>query len=213
MYPNNPNPVGTVPPAQPGAPSAVWPPPPAAGPGAPDEMAWFAFKEEYRRVEGNVSDFRTGWIGVGPNGIIIRGKTALRSEIQTPILIVMLILSLFLAVIVGLILEYACRSESVLPLAWDQIKKVVIAPEKSRVCLVFTAPNHSGRIKTFSLAFQPDAANYQAFVQAVQAYLPDRTIEGKIPNALSTLVWVLLALIGILVAAAVMGAFASSFHR
>lgn len=177
------------PPAAANAARAAWPPPPTGQ----DQPVWFAFNEEYRRVEGNVSDFRTGWIGLGPEGILIRGKTVPRAEIKNPILLLCFILGLGL-IIAYIIMEYAIRLNSTLQLGWDQVKKIVIAPKSRRICLVYTAPV-GRKVKTFSLAARLSQEAYDAFVQAAGAYIPDRVVEGRIRGATSIVVWILLAIL------------------
>jgi len=183
-------------------PQGAWPPRPTAeGEAAANQPVWYTFTEEYRRVEGNLSDFRTGWIGLSENGIFINGKAALRAEIKTPILILALLVGVGI-VIAYIILEYACRSNAALQLGWDQVKKIVISPKARRVCLVFSAPNYSGKVKVFSLAFRLTQPYFDSFVESSRAYAPDSVVEGRIPGATPLVLWILLGIVFALIIAA-----------
>lgn len=189
--------------------SDVWPPPPA-GQGA--EGPAFAFRSLYLRVQGTVSDFREGVVRLEPSGLVIQGKAVPRAEIQALVLIPCVLLSLILAVVASLLMEYAFRRDQLLTVAWAQVRQIVLVPAKGRVGIAFEAPNAKGKMKPYTLAFPLDPQTYAAFVAEAQRLLPDRTREGNLRSGNSPLVVGVLVFI---VVAVIVGAvfFATSSHH
>lgn len=169
-------------------PNTVWPPPPV---GQPASGKSYPFKTLLSYVQGSVPDFRVGTISLYPEGFSIQGKAVLRSEIQIPILAVCLLLRLgfFIAYAV---MEYGIRRDAYLTVAWADVRELVLMPKKNRVCLVYSAPNYKGIIKTFSLAFKLDTVLYTAFVSNIQQSIPGRVREGKMRAWTSPRAWVFL---------------------
>ena len=181
------------------APGAVWPPPPTNQATSPQAVT-FPFKTLLSYVQGSVPDFRVGTVTLYPEGVTIQGKAVVRSEIQVPVLIACLFLRLGFFIAYA-IMEYAIRRDEVLSVPWASIKRIVTVPKKRRVCLVYSAPNYKGVVKTFSLAFKLEPVQYAAFVSAAQRQVPDRLGEGKLRAWTSPRVWVFCggALVGLLI--------------
>jgi hypothetical protein len=153
------------------------------------------FKEEYRRIEGHVSDFREGALAMNENGIYIQGKMVPREEIQIPIYAVTVPAGVIIALIVQIVIENSMRSPASLHLPWSSVKGIVFIQNKQMVCLIFSSPNYRGKIKTFSLPFRlaPDA--YAAFEQTAQGLAPNLTRKGSIGRTMMPLTRVLLVYI------------------
>ncbi|BDI31737.1 hypothetical protein CCAX7_37880 [Capsulimonas corticalis] len=176
-----------TPPDQPAPPSAppvwppssvpdagVWPPAPISdAPGFVYGSCIVPFSTLFLRIKGSVSDFRTGSIEVQQAGLSVMGKAVPNAETQIPILIVAALLRVgwLLAV---LVMEYGFRKSKWLVIPWENIQQVGLVPNKSRVCLVFDAPNDKGVVKTFSLAFKLAPEQYTQFVSAVKPFVTDR---------------------------------------
>ena len=183
MEPNNP--YGQPPIVNQGA---VWPPPPTSQATSPQALT-FPFKTLLSYVQGSVPDFRVGTVTLYPEGITIQGKAVLRSEIQVPILAVCLLLRLGFFIAYAII-EYAIRRDDMLSVPWSNVQQIVTVPKKQRVCIVYSAPNYKGVVKTFSLAFKLEPAYYGAFVQAAQPFVRERVVEGKLRTWTSPRTWV-----------------------
>ncbi len=195
---NSSNPGNPYPPSElPGQNPGVWPPPPTGG--IQPQALTFPFKTEFYTAGGSVPLFRVGTLSLYPEGVSIQGKAVPRYEIQVPILIASALLVGFL--IVYLLLEYAFRGDAMANIPWAEVRGVTLVPKQRRICLVYDAPNYKGITKTFSLAFRPGPAAYDAFVQNIQIFLPDRVTEGKLSRWTSPAVWIFLVAIvfGILV--------------
>ena len=151
-------------------------------------------------MQGSVPDFRIGTVTLSPEGVFIQGKAVVRSEIQIPILIACLLLRLGF-IIAYAVMEYGFRRDAMLQVAWADVREMVLVPNKNRVCLVYTAPNYKGVVKTFSLAFKLDPALYTAFVSDVGQQIPERVHEGKIRAWTSPKAWIFLGgiLLGLLI--------------
>lgn len=171
----------------PGYQGTVWPPPPVGQ----AQGIWYPFKTLLSRVDGTVPNFRLGSINLSPDGLYIQGKAITRYEIQVPILIVCLLLRLgFL--IAYLIMEYAIRRDEVLSVPWASVRRIILVPDKNRICIVYDAPNYKGVVKTFSLATALDPALYQSFAASAEQYVPGRVSVGKLRAWTSPPVWIFL---------------------
>jgi hypothetical protein len=135
------------------------------------------FKTLFLRIDGPVSDFRTGVVEVTTEGIRITGKAVKNAEAQIPILIVTLFLRLWL--IAYLLLEYAFRNDKWLTVPWRHVRQVGLTPRKRRVCLVFETPNDKGIVKTFSLAFKVPPEHYDSLVESLREFVGPRVEEVK----------------------------------
>ncbi len=190
INPGNPyNSGNQFPPSElPGQNPGVWPPPPT-GQFAPPQALTFPFKTIFQYVKpSSVPLFRVGTVSLYPEGVSIQGKAVTRYENQWSILAISLFLRLFL--VAYLIMEYAIRRDEFLNVPWSDVKQVVLVPKKSRVCLVYDAPNYKGIIKTFSLTFNLGVTYYEAFVSNITGFLPDRISEGKLRPWTSPPVWI-----------------------
>ncbi len=156
----------------------------------------YPFRTWFGYVRGSVPDFRVGILTLSPEGVLIQGKAVVRSEIQVPILMACLLLR-FGFLIAYVALEYGFRRDAALSVPWVNVSELVLVPKKNRVCLVYTAPNYKGVMKTFSLAFKLNPTLYAAFVDCVGQSVPERVHEGKIRAWTSPKAWVFLG--GILV--------------
>ena len=197
MNPINPgdpyNPGNQYPPSElPSQNPSVWPPPPT-GFGSHPQALMFPFKTEFYSAGGSVPLFRVGFMSLYPEGVSVQGKAVPRYEIQIPILIVSALLVGFL--LVYLLLEYAFRQDVVANIPWADVRGVTLVPRQRRICLVYDAPNYKGVTKTFSLTFRPVQAEYDAFVQNIQTFLPGRVAEGKLARWTSPAVWIFVAAI------------------
>jgi hypothetical protein len=186
----------------------VWPPPPL---GSVSLASWFPFRFLDLRVQGKVSDFRSGWIGIEPTGITIHGKiaTGLRWQmVFWPLYLVHhwlpfhLWLFLLVAFVVCLLLLYLFRKSTTLILPWNQVGQIVLDKEKRRGGIVYDVPDQTGKIKTYSLVFALNAAVYPSFVSAVEQYAPAGGLADKLrgESLAPLLVIVLNAIVVVLVA-------------
>ncbi len=177
--------------------SSVWPPPPTNQAISPQALT-FPFKTLFLYVKpSSVPLLRVGTLTLFPEGISLQGKAVTRYEIQVPILIATLLLRGFL--IAYVLMEYAIRRDAFVNVAWSEVRGITLVPKKRRVCVVYDAPNYKSVVKTFSLAFRLDPAQYEAFVAAAQTFLPGRVSEGKLRAWTSPPVWVFCAgLLGVL---------------
>jgi len=203
-YPGQPYPQGPGFPAPQAAGPAyagVWPPPPG---GVSQEPVWFPLRFVYRRVEGALSDFRDGMVGVNPFGIVIDGRTQPRAEIyQTVALVSFLIIGIPGLLISTTIMRYAMLTRNVLQLPWNTIQSVVWKADKRIVCLVYDAPNYAGVIKRYSLAFRLPPELFPAFQEQIQGLAPGKGGEGKIKNPDAIAMWILAVLVLLITAAVV----------
>ncbi len=182
------NPGGQYPPSDlPQQNTGVWPPPPSA-PGSGPQSLTFPFETIFQYVKSSsVPLLRFGMLTLYPQGVSIQGKAVTRYEIQAPIIFLATVLRLFL--VAYIILEYAFRRDEFLNVPWSDVKEVVLVPKKSRFCLVYSAPNYKGVIKTFSLTSKLDPMQYQAFAANVAALAPGQIREGKLRSWTSIPVW------------------------
>ena len=164
----------------------VWPPPPTGG--SQPQALMFPFKTEFYTAAGSVPLFRVGTVSLHAEGVSIQGKAVPRYEIQIPILIVSALLVGF--IIVYALLEYAFRGDAMANIPWTDVRGVTLVPKKRQICLVYDAPNYKGIVKTFSLTFRPAQAEYEAFAQNIQTFLPGRVTEGSLKRWTSPAVWI-----------------------
>ena len=186
----------------------VWPPPPL---GSISLASWFPYRFLDLRVQGKVSDFRSGWIGIEPTGITIHGKiaTGLRWQIVFwPLYLVHhwlpfhFWLFLLAAFVICFLLLSLFRRSTTLIVPWSQVGQIVLDKEKCRVGIVYNAPDQTGKIKTYSLVFTLNAALYPSFLSAVEEYAPGHSLADKLrgESLAPLLVIVLNALVVVLVA-------------
>ncbi len=129
-----------------------------------------------------------------PGGITIAGKMQPRAEIFQTIQIITFLLHLLICIIATVIMRYAMLRPEQLRLSWQQVRQIVLQPEKRRACIVFDAPNYKNVIKTFSLAFTMPPAEYEAFSNMANQFGAGQTTVGKLRSATSPVVWVVLIL-------------------
>jgi len=167
---------------------SIWPPPPTNQASLPQAQT-YPFKTLLNYVQGSVTNFRVGTVTLYPEGVAIQGKAIIRYEVQVPILILCLFLRLGFLIAYA-IMEYGLRRDDMVNVPWSDVRLLVLAPKKQRVCLVYDAPNYKGVVKTFSLAFKLESALYENFVAAVGQSIPERVQEGKLRAWTSPPVWV-----------------------
>jgi len=165
--------------------SAVWPPPVYAEMQA--ALIFYPFTFLYERVEGSVSDFRSGQFAIDRGGIIVNGKVQPPAEIYQTILMVTLLLR-GLIIIAYLIMRYGCLKNEQLAIPWNEVKSVTLAPNKRKLCVAYSAPNYKGIIKTFSLTMQFKKADFDMIVGTLDTYAPGLAQPGKIKGANSPVV-------------------------
>lgn len=146
------------------------------------------------KVDGFVSDFREGTIGLDPAGVTIAGKMQPRAEIFQTIQIITFLLSILICIIASVIMRYAALRPEQIRLSWQQVRQIVLQPNKRRACIVFDAPNYKNVIKTFSLAFTLPPAEYEAFSNMATQLGVSQTTVGKLRSATSPVVWAVLIL-------------------
>ncbi len=181
--------------------ATVWPPPPTGQPQAALPLAACPFKWTYRRAPGpigvkaKISDIREGVLQFDTEGVIIQGKAVPRAEIRALVLIPCFLLSLLLAVAANAVMEYGFRRDMFLGVRWGQVREVLLAPGKQQACLIYDAPNHAGKMMTFSLAFTPAPGYYEALVQAVRQNASAPVAEDRLRNATTPAAWAVLILL------------------
>lgn len=192
--------------------AGVWPPPPSVS-GAVPAVA-VPFKWLYRRASGKIAgrafiaDFREGLVQLEPEGIVVQGKAVPRAEIRLLVLIPCLIFSVLIAVIANAVMEYGMRKDQWLAVRWDSVREVLLSPTKQQAVLIYEAPNHAGKVKTFSLAFTPAPGYYETFAAAARQYASGAVTEGRLRNATSPAVWVILGAFVLLISGLVLWAMA-----
>ncbi len=169
------------------------------------------FKNIRLATRGSVSDFRTGDLGIYPQGVNITGRAVTRAEVQFWILLVSFFIYSWL--IAALLLEFARQSAS-LSLRWDEIEQVAFVAKKSRACVVYRQTDKRGKTRRLSLATALSPTDYEAFDAAVAANAPDtveRTANARLrtPFASADGWSLLLGWIIVIAAVAIMGALSS----
>lgn len=214
MYPPNSTPLSSMPPVQEAPAGVVWPLPPMVSDENQGPVASFPFKEEYRKVKGNVSDFRIGTVTLSSLGVDLQGKMAPCAEVRTPIVILFFILLRGIGgLIAHYVIDYGFRRDGALRIGWDNVQSIVVSPKHQRACLAFNAPNQKGKVKLFSLAFRLLPAEFAQFLETVQHYAADRVVEGRIPGATPVVIWILLIVLVALLIAGVFGGLISNPGR
>ena len=185
--------------------AGVWPPPVNTGPALPGvEQLLAPFTFVYKRLKGSLADFRDGSISVSDEGITIDGRAMPRAEIYTPIMVVLVVLSLLLDAIAYSIMRYGMLRPQQVKLPWSNISAIVLVPQRRWVGLSYSAPNYKGTVKQFCFCFglQPD--QFETFEALARQYAPEVTSVGKLKAGRSIIV---LVLVGISVIAAGVGSF------
>jgi len=186
---------------------AVWPPPPMTG--QQPQAGWAGpacgFKWLYRRLPGTiakkalVADYRVGYLQCDSEGIVIQAKAVPRPEIRLMVLLPAIFLSMPLALIASLVMEYGLRKDRREGIRWGSVRQVMLAPAKGQAGIIYDAYNHAAQMKTYSLAFTPTVGDYEAFAEAARRNVPDRLEEGALVSATPPVLWVLLGLVVIVV--------------
>ena len=166
--------------------TAVWPPPPSVE--AP-LAAWFPFRFLDLRIQGAAPNFRGGWIGVEPTGVIVHSKIITRSRL--PILLgpvyvfrhwlpPYLWYSLLAVFILYILILHLFRRPITLVVPWEQVDQIVLDEEKHRVGIVYGVPDHDGEITTYSLVLALSASLYPSFRGATERYAPSLMVADKL---------------------------------
>lgn len=199
-------------------PKTVWPPPPVGQPQEAQPLAVCPFKWVYRRAPGStgarvpISDIREGVLRFDTQGIVIQGQAVLRAETRALILIPCYLAGLLIGAIVASVLESACRHDEYVGVRWEQVKEILLAPNKQQACLLYEAPNYAGKLMTFSLAFTPAPGYYEALAQAARQYAPSPVSEGRLKNATMPAAWAALAVLVLFIVGLIAFALAPIHH-
>ena len=160
----------------------VWPPPPIRTTVEPLYYPFrFLYLSDGLRDSGHISDFRDGNIAIAPDALTIRGNGVVSAEIHFfALLICFFLFNHFLPLIVGahVSMRYGAVKLKDCRIPWDKVRRVVLVPGQSRICIVYDDPNRSQKGKTFSMAFSLRTEIYQSFVDASNAYAPGRVAAG-----------------------------------
>ncbi len=197
--------------------AAVWPPPPMISGQAQSGVAGPAcgFKWLYRRVPGTiakkalVADYRVGSLQCDSEGIILLAKAVPRAEIRLMVMLPLIFLSMPLALIASLVMEYGMRKDRREGIRWGSVRQVLLAPAKGQAGIIYDAYNHAAQMKTYSLAFTVTGGDYEAFAGAARRNVPDRLEEGALVSATPPVLWVLLGI----VAVALLGLVLLAIHK
>ncbi|HEY3332239.1 MAG TPA: hypothetical protein VGK19_19580 [Capsulimonadaceae bacterium] len=184
---------------------AVWPPPPNIAPTATVRFGNNYLKSRgYTEIDrkryrgscgfppergGLLSDFRTGTLSVGEDGISIEGRAVASIEIQFWTEVVLFFACLWL---VPVVCFEASRFAKTLPLRWTDIDEIVFVPKRHMICVVYHQASERQMVRQFSLASHLSASDYDAFVKAVYANAPASTTivaDGKLNGANSALAY------------------------
>ena len=169
-------------------PGDVWPPTPTVPPPRPVHSV----SAQMFTAGGPVSDFRAGTLCLDADGIDLDGRAAIRAEIAFPLCLLGALFFFVGAVLVALILELVGRPDRQ-HIPWRQVQRVVLAPRRQRVCLVYEAPDHRGMPRSWSLTFQFAPAAYAPFLEEMAQYAPGRAAEGPLRRWAPAHVWVFIA--------------------
>src|ERR1700722_8872039 len=107
-------------------------PQPAFGPPPPTvqldstPVPYLPFLFLYNRVTGNITDIREGVLGLQPNGLEINGKSQIRQEIATPILLVLVLTCTLLGLIASLLFRYAFLQPTQLFVPNENITEIIL---------------------------------------------------------------------------------------
>ena len=170
--------------------SGVWPPPPLDRALHDREAAevTVGFRTEFRSVEGSVPNFRQGVIRLSPLGILVDGQSVMPYEYQLPVFIFGLLLPP-LWMIAYLVMEYGMRRPEFLSLAWEQVRRIVVAGEEQMVCIIYEAPNFRGNGKVHSLAFPLNEDDYHDFLSCAKFCRPEKVGPGNLRLWTSPFCW------------------------
>ena len=173
---------------------------PGAGPKLPIGHPQYTFplSVELGRVEGAVSEFRSGFFTMHPEGILIDGSALLPRSTRALVIVGSALVGglLFAAVLV----EYVIRQKRLLELSWDQVDAIVLEPTKMKACLVYRQPDKPGkpdRVESLALKMLPNA--YTHFVDVARYFAPNKVQEGKIKGPTSTAGWIILGVFVLLI--------------
>ncbi|MBC8141168.1 MAG: hypothetical protein H7Y38_06980, partial [Armatimonadetes bacterium] len=144
-----------------------------------------------------ISEYRTGSLTVGVEGITIVGKAVLPNAIRTTIFVVSALLVRFLLIIAYVVFEYAVRRDRADTFSWNEIDAVLVESPKNRVCIVYHfADKPKNKV---ALGLVMEGGSLDAFLRSVRAVAPERVLEGKV--GAETNIWVLLLIVVVIVGA------------
>ena len=153
-----------------------------------------------------LSEYRSGTLSIGKEGITITGKAVLPNAIRNTIIVVCLVLVRFIGFIAAVVLEYAIRRDRTDAFSWNEIDTVLVDAPKNRVCIIYhLAEKPKAKV---ALGLLMEGGNLEDFLRSVRSAAPEKVVEGKVGEA--TNIWVLLAIIVIVIAVVFFAMFNSS---